>query len=77
MKNRDTIRLYAKKFASQTQLDVLEEYDDQQAGLQVALTSLLSEKEDLEKILKIIEKAAEWSIQYINWQKFELRTLNE
>jgi len=38
---------------------------------------LLSEKEDLEKILKIIEKAAEWSIQYINWQKFELRTLNE
>jgi hypothetical protein len=77
LKNRDTIKFYAKKYVSADQLPEFENLEDEILDLQGQVDTLTDEKESLERLVKMVEKAIEWSIQYINWQKFELRSLND
>lgn len=42
-----------------------------------AIDNLESDKNNLELILKRLEKSTDWLIQYINWNKFELRGLQQ
>lgn len=41
------------------------------------IEELESDKEHIELILKKLEKSTDWLVQYINWQKFELRGLQQ
>ncbi|SRR5258706_1085420 len=44
-------------------------------SLENELFDIDSDKDILEMLLKKLEKTTDWLIQYINWTKFELRTL--
>lgn len=44
-------------------------------SLENELFDINSDKDILEMLLRKIEKTTDWLVQYINWTKFELRTL--
>lgn len=43
--------------------------------IDTVLIQIDSDKEILENLIKRIEKTTDWLVQYLNWTKFELRTL--
>ena len=77
VKNKDILKLHIRKFASESIRGDIDALETQILEIKNKLEYLVQEKENIERIMKTLERGIEWSIQYINWQKFELRTLNE
>lgn len=76
-KNKEAQRAYAWSRANAEQLLYLQESEDRQIELKAAIRELAYQEETLNKMLKALEKTTDWLVQYINWQKFELRDINE
>ena len=72
-KNKDLMKAHIWANAVQAQKDLITVNEKRIITLKGVLEELGSEKEILELILKKLDKTTDWLVQYINWQKYELR----
>lgn len=76
LKSKDTLKIFARSKMDNAETKNIVYLEGQAKIIEDQMTSLYTEKNTLEKMLRLLEKTTEWLIQYINWQKFELRSLN-
>jgi len=71
IKNKDILQALIQTHADAEQKALTQVISNQEE----VLLGIESDKTILENLIKRIEKSTDWLIQYLNWTKFELRSL--
>lgn len=75
-KNKDTQRAWIWSKAEEADLQLLQKMDESREVLRTQIFSLETDMGLYGLMLKTLEKTTEWLVQYINWQKHEVRMEN-
>lgn len=76
-KNKELLKSHIWTKSSLEQRNGIDMLERNVLEIENKLEELESEKENIELILKKLEKTTDWLVQYINWMKFELRGLQQ
>jgi chromosome segregation ATPase len=73
LKNQQTISAFVRHHLSQSEREDLDELELTLDDNLSTLADLERQKAQAEIMRRAVERTADWLVQYINWQKFEMR----
>jgi hypothetical protein len=77
MRNRETQSKFLFSIAEVEEREQMQKQYDLILYLQTEFSKADDDLGDLETMRRALEKSADWLIQYLNWYKYEMRTLVE